>query len=188
MDSLRLLFFLFLLLLFGECVNSSSEFTGEFERTTVKQNSVFAIPKEIKVNVLQQFPGVEIIKKEAYSDLFWGFYDATIIPNECFTDVNNDQIMDYALLIKQKNKLKVVIVLSVNKGYSYWISPFSIETINAKGVNFCVNIKPAGRTDVVKKKPESLVIKKNGFLIKNLEQDYMVLYESDGKIMTFKMI
>ncbi len=62
------------------------------------------------------------------------------------------------------------------------------ESVNAKGVNFCLAIKPAGRTDVVKKVPESLVIKKNGFLIKNLEQDYMVFYEANGEIMTFKML
>lgn len=184
----RLLFITFLILFFNGCSKSSKEPVGEFKRTVDVENNAFTTPKEIKKHLLEQFPEVEIINKDAYSNLFWDFYDSNIIPNECFTDINNDQIMDYALLVKQKNDLKVAIIFSTKKGYSYWISPFIVEKINTKGVNFCVTIKPAGRTDVVKKKPESLVLKKNAFLLKNLEQDYLTLYEADNKIMVFKML
>ncbi|MGQ7945407.1 hypothetical protein [Flavobacterium sp. WC2509] len=184
----RLLFFLFLSLFFNGCSKSSKESVGEFKRNVTTESHTFTIPKEIKDSLLQHFSEAEIINKEAYSNLFWDFYDRTVTPNECFTDINNDQIMDYALLVKEKNNLKVIIAFSTKKGYSYWISPFSIEKINTKGVNFCVTIKPAGRTDVVKKKPESLVLKNNGFLLKNLEQDYLTLYEADNKIMIFKML
>jgi hypothetical protein len=184
---IRLFFVLLLLLSFG-CVHSSKEPQTDFSRTVPLQRNAFVVSKEIKERLLHQFPDFEIIKKEEYSSLFWDFYDPTLIPNECSTDINNDQIIDYVLLIKQKNNLKLAIVFSTPKGYSYWVAPFSFESVNAKGVNFCLAIKPAGRTDVVKKVPESLVIKKNGFLIKNLEQDYMVFYEANGEIMTFKML
>ncbi|GGE98574.1 hypothetical protein [Flavobacterium limi] len=183
----RVFFCVFLWFFYG-CNNSSQENIVDFERTISEQDNVFTIPKEIKNAILRQFPSVEIIKKEEYSKLFWDFYDSSIIPNECFTDVNNDQLLDYAILVREGNKLKLVIILSDNKDYSYWISPFSIEKITAEGVNFCVSIKPAGRTDVVKKVPESLVIKKNGFLVRNLEQDHFVFYEENGKIKNFKML
>lgn len=183
----RLAFFVFVLCLTG-CNDSSKESIVDFERTISEQNNVFTIPKKIKDNVLRQFRSVEIIKKEEYSKLFWDFYDSGTIPNQCFTDINNDQLLDYALLVKDENKLKLVIILSADKDYSYWISPFSIENITAEGVNFCISIKPAGRTDVVKKVPESLVIKKNGFLLRNLEQDHFVFYEENGQIKNFKML
>lgn len=173
---------------FNSCTNFSKESSGDFKRTIIVQNSTFVIPKTIKDNLLHQFPSVEIIKKEDYSKLFWDFYDPNTIPNECFTDVNNDQLLDFALLVRESDMLKLVIVLSAKKGYSYWIFPFSIEKINSEGVNFCITIKPAGRIDVVKKVPESLVLKKNGFFLKNLEQDYLILYEINNQIMIFKML
>ena len=183
---IRLFFGQLLMLSFG-CVHSSKEPQTAFNRTVPLQRNFFLISKAIKECLLHKYPDFEIVKKEEYSRLFWDFYDATLIPNECSTDINNDQIIDYALLVKQKNNLKLAIVFSTPKGYSYWVAPFSFESVNVNGVNFCLAIKPAGRTDVVKKVPESLVIRKNGFLIKNLEQDYMVFYQANGKIMTFKM-
>lgn len=175
------------LLFFNGCTNFSKESSGDFKRIIVVKNSTFVIPKTIKNNLVRQFPSVEIIKKEDYSKLFWDFYDSNIIPNECFTDINNDQLLDYALLVKEGNMLKLTIILSQKKGYTYWISPFSIEEINSEGINFCITIKPAGRIDVVKKVPESLVLKKNGFFLKNLEQDYLILYEINSEVMIFKM-
>lgn len=181
MNVLNKLYFLTPLLFFSECTNVSKE-------SVAVQNNIITIPKNIKDELLQQFPSVEIIKKEDYSKLFWDFYDSDAIPNECFTDINNDQLLDYALLVEEGDKLKLVIIMSSKKDYSYWISPFSIERINSEGVNSCITIKPAGRIDVVKKVPESLVIKKNGFLLKNLEQDNLIFYEDDNKIKIFKML
>lgn len=183
----RLIFFVFLFCFTG-CNDSSKKHIVDFKRTISEQNRVFTIPKMIKDNLLKKFPTLQMVKKEDYSNLFWDFYDRNTIPNECYTDINNDQILDYALLVKEGDKLKLVIIMSSKKDYSYWISPFSIENINSDGVNFCVSVKPAGRTDVVKKVPESLVIKKNGFLLKNLEQDSFVFYETNSEIMTFKML
>jgi hypothetical protein len=188
MNCLNKLFFLIpLSFFFNGCTNVSKESLVDFKRTVVVQNNIIKIPKNIKEELLQQFPSVEIIKKEDYSKLFWDFYDSDTIPNECFTDINNDQLLDYAVLVKKGNNLKLVIITSSKKGYSYWISPFS-EKINSEGVNFCITIKPAGRIDVVKKVPESLVLKKNGFLLKNLEQDTLIFYEVDNTIKTFKML
>lgn len=183
----RFVFFIFLLSFYG-CKDSSKGSIRDFERPIPQQNNLFTIPQKVKKDFLQKFPKLEIIKKEEYSKLFWDFYDSETIPNECFTDINNDQLLDYALLVKDENKLKLVIILSADKDYSYWISPFSIENITVEGVNFCISIKSAGRTDIVKKVPESLVIKKNGFLLRNLEQDHFVFYEESGHLKNFKML
>ncbi|WP_163408832.1 hypothetical protein [Flavobacterium ajazii] len=183
----RFVFFALLLLFYG-CKDSSREQIVDFKRTILEQKNVFTVPKKLKDNFLQKFPTLEMIKKEDYSNLFWDFYDRNMIPSECYTDINNDQILDYALLVKDGDKLKLGIIFSSDKDYSYWISPFSIENVNSGGVNFCVSVKPAGRTDVVKKAPESLVIKKNGFLLRNLEQDSFIFYETNGEIKTFKML
>ena len=183
----RFVFFILLLSFYG-CKDSSKERIMDFKTTIPKQDNVFTIPQKVKNDFLQKFPTLEMIKKEEYSNLFWDFYDRNMIPNECYTDINNDQILDYAVLIKDGNQLKLGIILSSHKDYSYWISPFSIQHINSEGVNFCVSVKPAGRTDVVKKVPESLVIKKNGFLIKNLEQECFIFYETNKEIKMFKML
>lgn len=189
MDCLNKLFiFISLLFILNGCTNVSKESIVDFKKTSEVQNTVFRIPKNIKDDLLQQYPSVEIIKKEEYSKLFWDFYDSDAIPNECFTDINNDRLLDYALLVKEDDKLKLVIIISSKKDCTYWISPFSIENISSKGINFCLTIKPAGRIDVVKKVPESLVLKKNGFLLKNLEQDNSIFYEDDNEVKTFKML
>lgn len=178
----------FVLLFFYGCKDSSKKDIIEFKKVVSEKNNVFTIPKKIKDDFLQKFPTFEMIKKEDYSNLFWDFYDQNSTPNECYTDINNDQILDYAVLLKNGNELKLGIIFSSDKKYSHWISPFSIENINSEGVNFCVSVKPAGRTDVVKKVPESLVIKKNGFLLRNLERDCFIFYETKGQIKTFKML
>lgn len=183
----RFVFFISLLCFYG-CKDASKERSRDFERSVSQQNNLFTIPQKIKNDFLQKFPKLEIIKKEHYSNLFWDFYDRNMIPNECYTDINNDQILDYALLVEEGNQLKLGIILSSHKDYSYWISPFSMQNVNSEGVHFCVSVKPAGRTDVVKKVPESLVIKKNGFLIKNLEQDCFIFYEINKEIKMFKML
>jgi hypothetical protein len=185
---IKRLFFIVLLLFLNSCTNVSKETVVDFKKTSLIPNDVFSVPQKIKNNLLQQFPSLQIIKKEAYSNLFWDFYDSDTIPYECFTDINNDQILDYAFLVKENNQLKLAIAFSANKDYLYWISPFFVENIKTEGINFCVTIKPAGRTDVVKKVPESLVLKKNGFLLKNLEQDYRIFYETDSKIMIFNIL
>jgi hypothetical protein len=184
---IRFVFFIFLLCCNG-CKDSSKKHIMDFERTIPEQNNIYTIPQKVKNHFLQQYPKLEMIKKEDYSNLFWDFYDRNMIPNESYTDINNDQILDYAVLVKDGNKLKLGIILSADKHYSYWISPFSIQHINSEGVDFCVSVKPAGRTDVVKKVPESLVIKKNGFLIKNLEQECFIFYETNKEIKMFKML
>lgn len=182
----RFVFFIFLLSFYG-CKDSSKGRIRGFERPIPQQNNLFIIPQKVKKDFLQKFPKLEMIKKEDYSNLFWDFYDRNMIPNECYTDINNDQILDYAVLIKDGNQLKLAIILSSHKDYSYWISPFSMQNVNSEGVHFCVSVKPAGRTDIVKKVPESLVIKKNGFLLKNLEQDCFIFYETNKEIKMFKM-
>lgn len=184
----RLFFLIIQILLFVGCTNVSKESVVDFDRTATVQNNIITIPQNIKDELLNQFPSLEIIKKENYSKLFWDFYDSDTIPNECFTDINNDQLLDYALLVKEENNLKLAIIMSSKKGYSYWVSPFQIENIKSEGVNFCIAIKPAGRIDVVKKVPESLVLKKNGFLLRNLEQDHSIFYEENGQIRNFKML
>lgn len=160
----------------------------EKQNTTATNNSdkQLKVFSQIKNTFLKQNKGMSLIEKENFSKLFWNFYDSDTTPNECCTDINNDQIIDYAFLVKENNKLKVAIAYSVKKEYSYWISQFALEEISPEGIHFCVTQKPAGRTDVVKKKPESLILKKNGFAIMNLEQESKILYELNGKIQLFE--
>jgi hypothetical protein len=155
--------------------------------TLNNSNEEFRVPLSVKNDFLKQNKGINLVEKENFAKLFWDFYDQDINPSESYTDINNDQVVDYAFLIRENDKLKIAVAYSDKKEYSYWISPFALEEITPVGIHFCVTAKPAGRTDVVKKKPESLVLKKNGFAINNLEQEAKVLYELNGKIQLFEL-
>lgn len=167
------------------CLNSSKEEVAHSTDFQKKNHPIVRVPISIKNQLLKKHPTLKIISKEDYSNLFWNFYDASTIPNECFTDINNDQLLDYALLVQDNESLKVAIATSSTKGYSCWLSGSIGEIKTASGVEFALFVKPAGRTDIVKKTPQSLLLNKNGFVLKNLEIEHLILFENQGKIETF---
>ncbi|MDQ5929724.1 MAG: hypothetical protein QG594_1505 [Bacteroidota bacterium] len=155
---------------------------------TPKEPAKLALFLKLKKDFLTQNQEIVLIEKTNYSKLFWDFFDQTITPNQCATDINNDQILDYAFLINQKNELKIVIAQSNKKSYSFWMAPFTLQKITPTGIQYSLSPQPAGQTDVIKKQPETLILKKNAFVIKNLEQDIKILYDENGKIQLFDLL
>jgi len=150
-------------------------------------NAAYSLPKEILKAMQQEYPNLVIIEKSAYSKLFWDFYDTQIFPSVSTTDINNDQKNDFGYIVKVNGKRKVAIAISDGNKYRYWLSPYALGPIEKQGVDFCIDVKPAGRTDIVNPVPHSLILQKNGFLIKKLEQENLILYANEGQITSFFM-
>ncbi|MFW0716660.1 hypothetical protein [Pedobacter sp. N23S346] len=150
-------------------------------------NAAYTFPEKIVKSLQQKYPNLVPIKKSDYAPLFWDFYDAETLPATATTDINNDQKSDFGYIVRDHDVLKVAIALSDGRQYRYWLSPFTIGLLEKTGVDFCIEIKPAGRTDIVKPSTSSLLLQKNGFLIKKLEQDNIIIYENEGEIAFFNM-
>lgn len=150
-------------------------------------NANYSFPEKVVKGLLQKYPNLVPIEKSDYAPLFWDFYDAETLPAIATTDINNDQKSDFGYIVRDHDVLKVAIALSDGRQYRYWLSPFTIGPIEKAGVDFCIEIKPAGRTDIVKPTTSSLLLQKNGFLIKKLEQDNIIIYENEGEIALFNM-
>ncbi|MFD2288414.1 hypothetical protein GJU39_03940 [Pedobacter petrophilus] len=150
-------------------------------------NVAYSYPKEILKPMQQEYPNLVLIEKSAYAKLFWDFYDKQIFPSVSTTDINNDQKNDFGYIVEVNGKLKVAIAISNGNKYHYWLSPFALGPREKHGVDFCIDVEPAGRTDIVKPATRSLLLQKNGFVIKKLEQDNLILYENEGQITTFFM-
>lgn len=151
------------------------------------QNAKYSFPTQIEGDIQAKYPGIVQVQKSDYARLFWDFYDAGTLPFKATTDINNDQKNDFAFIVKQHNLIKVALALSDGEKYRYQLLPFTLGPLEKQGIDFGMEIKPAGRTDLVKPVNRSLLLQKNGFLIKKLEQDYLILYEENNEIASFKM-
>jgi len=179
-------FYLFQILSTG-CSNPDEIKLDKKPSPVLVNNADYNFPKKITEAIQQKYSNSILIKKSDYAPLFWDFYDANTVPSMATTDINNDQKSDFAFLIQTDHVIQIVIALSDNEKYHYWQSPFSLGQFEKKGVEIALDVKPAGQTDIVKPKAQSLVLKKNGFLIRKLEQDYLILYEQKGEIISFKL-
>jgi hypothetical protein len=145
------------------------------------------IPDSLK-NQVELTLGVACMERKDYSTTYWSFFDSTHNPQEAYTDINNDQQIDYAWVVTKDNQIRIAVALSNRNAYRYWLSPFHCEAKKPTGVNTSVSPFPAGRKDILRPTVKSLELKDNGFLIQLLEKEQYILFVNDsGFLQIFEM-
>jgi hypothetical protein len=185
MKHLLILFSIFCTLFF--CGSCNTKKIDNTVNTTLVLQQPFHVPDSIKQQAEQQLK-ISYVHPKSYSATFLSFFDSTYVPHQTFTDINNDNKIDYAWVVLQDNTTKIALAISNKQSYSYWLSPFPIEVTTADGINTSISIQPAGRKDIMRPIAKSLVLKKNGFLVQLLEQEQCIIYaDENGKIAIFNM-
>src|SRR5687767_5792449 len=67
------------------------------------------LPKQIANYLHETFPQWRVVEKSDYSNTWWSFYDSSYNPCWVRTDINDDQLADYAVLLKKEAALRLVI-------------------------------------------------------------------------------
>src|SRR5688572_5003467 len=148
------------------------------------------LPQTIKNYLQTTFPQWQIVEKSDYSKTWWSFYDSSYNPCWARTDINDDQLADYALWLKKDMQLQLVICTGKdNQSFSHTIVIDSANAFSEKSHNLSmgVAIAPPAQIDVAKPRIQSLILKSNGFALLELEEQTRIYYQERDRIQTFFM-
>lgn len=148
------------------------------------------LPKEIVHFLHETFPQWQVVEKSDYSKTWWSFYDSSYNPCWARTDINDDQLADYAVWLKKDTQLRLVVCTGkVNRLFNHTIAIDSNKVLNENGYNLSIGIAvaPPAQIDVVKPRIQSLILKSNGFAVMDLEERSRIYYWENDSLQTFYM-
>lgn len=148
------------------------------------------LPKEIKHYLYETFPQWQVVEKSDYSKTWWSFYDSSYNPCWARTDINDDQLADYAVWLKKDTLLRLVVCTGkARQLFNHTIVIDSNTALNDNGLNLFTGIAvaPPAQIDVVKPRIQSLVLKSNGFVVMELEERSRLYYWENEGLQTFYM-
>lgn len=149
-----------------------------------------ALPQEIENYLYKTFPQWQVVEKNDYSKTWWSFYDSSYNPCWARTDINDDQLADYAVWLKKDKQLRLVVCTGkANRLFNHTIAIDSNNVLNGNGHNLSMGIAiaPPGQIDVVKPQIQSLILKSNGFVLMELEEQSRIYYWENEALQTFFM-
>jgi hypothetical protein len=148
------------------------------------------LPQEVVHYLHEAFPQWQLVKKSDYSKTWWSFYDSSYNPCWARTDINDDQLADYAVWLKKDTQLRLAICTGkANQLFNHTITIDSNKVLNENGQNLSMGIAvaPPAQIDVVKPRIQSLILKSNGFVVMELEERSRIYYWENGGLQTFYM-
>jgi hypothetical protein len=168
---------------------NSNPVINQTEKNSSK--SLDLIPANVIYYLKNNLSGWNIPDTSDYSKAWWSFYERNQIPYFVTTDFNDDNVSDYAFILKNKNSIKLVILVGSGETFTHWIADDFKETYkdNVKDIQYGLNIEPPARIDcVVDNKECSLALRSNGFVLMELEKKLKIYYWDQGAIKTFRVI
>jgi len=135
-------------------------------------------------------PQWHVVAKADYSKTWWSFYDSSDNPCWARTDINDDQLADYALWLKKDNQLRLVICTgTASHSFDHYTANDLHVTFNEKEHNLTmgVAVAPPAQIDVAYPRIQSLILKSNGFALMELEERTRIFYWKNDNIQTFYM-
>ncbi|HEX6429735.1 MAG TPA: hypothetical protein VF008_18710 [Niastella sp.] len=148
------------------------------------------LPQTLKDYLKTYFPQWQVVAKADYSKTWWSFYDSSYNPCWVRTDINDDQLADYALWLKKDNLLHLVICTgTANHSFVHYTANDLTIPFNEKEPNLTmgVAVAPPAQIDVAYPRMQSLILKSNGFALMELEERTRIFYWDNDSIQTFYM-
>lgn len=149
-----------------------------------------ALPQTVTNYLQHAFKQWRVVEKSDYSKTWWSFYDSSHNPCWARTDINDDQLADYALWLKKETQLRLVICTGeAHQWFSHTIVIDSSNVFNEAEHNLSMGIAiaPPAQIDVVKPRIQSLILKPNGFALMELEERTRIYHWANESIQTFYM-
>jgi hypothetical protein len=142
------------------------------------------IPPALQTYLQANFPDWPIVDTADYDKSWWSFYDRDHISWIVHTDINDDQLADHALLLKQNNRLRLVICMGAPQNT---FTHVVVEGFNQmEKLQYGLVVQPPGQIDVLQPSEQSLLLLTNGIALVELEQPSRIYYWQNG-IQTFYM-
>jgi hypothetical protein len=155
-----------------------------------KPNRYTVLPQTLADYLKTYLPQWQVVTKADYSKTWWSFYDSSDNPCWARTDINDDQLADYALWLKKDKLLRLVFCTgTANHSFSHYTANDLTITFNEKEPNLTmgVAVAPPAQIDVAYPRIQSLLLKSNGFALMELEERTRIFYWDNDSIQTFYM-
>lgn len=146
------------------------------------------IPKPVMDYISARLPDWKLLSISDYGKSWWSFYDSQVIPYAVMTDINDDQLVDYGMLLKKDNTLQLVIIIALGNGrFEHHLLRDFNTAYREKDVQIGLMVEPPGQIDVVYPEERSLILPSNGIALMELEARSGVYYWQQGAIQSFDM-
>jgi hypothetical protein len=194
------IFFVFLFSLFTNCNSPKLKLSTSKDPDKLSLNELnnfgldSLIPHDVKKFLLENFTDYKIPDTLDYFKGFCFFFNKgqsynfiDQIPYFVTSDFNDDQLPDFAFILKHFNKLKIVILENKGKNFKYWVDNSFDEKIDKEGIKYGLYVEPPRKIDcVVDNIPQSLIMKSNGVALMKLEEMIKVYYWENGEYKIFR--
>jgi hypothetical protein len=191
---MRLTFFILALIILG-CQNHTNtvdlKIKDSLPASKKQIPTTIIIPDNIKEYLKTKLIEWSIPDTSNYVKSWWSFYDRDQIPYYVTTDINDDNLSDYAFILKNSNSIRLVIITSSNDSLTHWIdSNFNVKySDKVKDLHYGVNIESPSHIDCIvdNTKEYALDLKSNGFVLMDLERKVKLYYWENGTIKVFRL-
>lgn len=180
------LFLFVIILFFNAGCNSKKDSDTSVAMVTSESKELItpAISEFLKNNL----PEWSVVDTSDYVTSWWSFYDKDQIPYAVVTDMNDDQLPDYGLIMKKADSLSAVLLISSTDTFVYRMDK-EVSTTETGGVEYGLSNEPPGRIDhVVNDEPRSLILTSNGIALMAFEEKLRIYYWQDGRLNRFLMV
>ncbi len=148
------------------------------------------MPDEVQLYMASHFPGWKIPVTADYNTSFWSFYNLSVVPYFTAVDLNDDQLVDYGVLLKQRDSVQLVILLGTADSFTHVVFNNLKRTTadQVDGLQHCLLPEPPGQIDVAYPAIKSLVLPSNGINLLHLENRVCVFYWDGKQVAIFETI
>lgn len=182
------LIYLILLTVTAACTHNTPQ-VKQFTLPAIQQLTVIKTPPDTLLSfIYKTFPGAQVCTQADYDQSFWSFCDTTLsLPWYTAADINNDEYVDMALLVKQQQNAKLLLFLSNHTGYTWqWAEGFSIPVSQKQPLQFGLQPEPPGRIDIAYRSLQSLILRTNGINLYHFENRHAIYYWNENSIAVFR--
>lgn len=140
---MRIVFIIFLCCIIG-CNSPKKKSTPQPNVIATGKNncSDHIIPQSVKDYVKNNLQGWSIIDTSDYIKSWWSFYERNQIPYFVTIDLNDDQVADFAFILKSQNALRLVILMGSGDTFTHWIADDFKATYKGKDIKNGLIIEP----------------------------------------------
>ncbi len=152
-------------------------------------DNLFMLSNEAKLYIGNIFPGANLAEIADYENLWWSFYDKSNNTLSVSTDINDDQIVDYAVIIRDSENLRLLFLIGNENNFIPFIIEDFSQNLNDGKLRYGIMITPPGQIDVITEKGEkSLILPRNAISLYEYEKLVRVYYWERGEIKSFDCI
>ncbi|MBW8684967.1 hypothetical protein [Chitinophaga rhizophila] len=143
-----------------------------------------AQPAVVNDYIKAHLPSWQLCRNEDYPASFWSFYSRESLPFFTAVDINDDNRVDYGVLIRQRQEIRLLIILSDHAGYTHYLS----DTLAGTTLDYCLLPAPPGRIDIAFPAISSLILTANGINLMKMENRMCIYYWNGASIDIFKTL